>query len=441
MVNSANCNSIFPLNLIMNKRQFLQTMPFLGLSLNSFAKTFDMNLENYSPENIVKDEYFWQKVRNQFFLDDNFIDLRANSASSIPRVSMNKFSSDFQFIQAMPSYRNSEMNDEAFLKLRGKIAKQINCSEKEIAIMRNTTEALNNAIFGIPMNKGDEVIASVHEYDSMMGSFYQRKLRDGIVIKNIEIPYKITDSKEVVALFEKAITPKTKVFLISQIIWISGQIYPIKEICELAKKHNILTIVDAAQSFSHIPIDVQDLSCDYLGTSLHKWSAAPLGTGFLYIKRDLIPKTFPLFAHYVHKPDDENIEKFENFGSITPVFSGAIESLDFWEKLGFDLKVKRMQYLKMYWTERLKQNPKIEIVTNTNEKFSCGIAFFKVKGKSSTAISKTLRNEHKIIVPIIENYKNLYVDYGDVNIVGIATPVYVTTRELDKFIQAIEKIA
>lgn len=419
----------------MNRKEFISTMTGLTL-VPAMSKVMAQSVTTEQ----IADEKYWQKVRNQFFLDDNFIDLRANSASSIPKVSMNKFSTDLQFIQAMPSYRNSEMNEQAFVKLRTKIAKQINCSDKEIAIMRNTTEALNNAIFGIPMNKGDEVVASVHEYDSMMGCFYQRKLRDGIVIKNVEIPYKITDSKQVVELFEKAITPKTKVFLISQIIWISGQIYPVKELCELAKKHNILTIIDAAQSFSHIPIDVKDLDCDYLGTSLHKWCAAPLGTGFLYIKRDLIPKTFPLFAHYTHKPDDENIEKFENFGSITPVFSGAIESLDFWDKIGFDLKVKRMQYLKRYWTEKLKQNPKIEIVTNTDEKHSCGIACFKIKGKSSTEISKILWKDHKIRVPVIENYKTLYVDYGDVNIVGIATPVFVTTKQLDKFIQAVWKI-
>lgn len=316
----------------MNRKEFLSKT--LGLATVVAMKDVSaMELPN-QPVDRSTDESFWTKIRSQFVLDENFIDFRANGGSSIPRVSMNKFLSDYQYIQSFPSDRSS-MTGNAMEKLKGKLAKQINCSEKEIAIMRNTTEALNNAIFGIPMNKDDEVVASVHEYDSMMGSFYQRKIRDGIVIKNIEIPYKITNKEEIIELFEKAITPKTKVFLISQIVWISGQIYPVKEICELAKKHKILTIVDAAQSFSHIKIDVQDLGCDYLGTSLHKWCAAPLGTGFLYIKRDLIPKTFPLLAHYFHKPDDENIAKFENFGSITPVFSGAIESLDFWEKIRF----------------------------------------------------------------------------------------------------------
>ena len=332
------------------------------------------------------------------------------------------------------------MNGNAKARLREKLAANINCSEKEIAVMRNTTEALNNAIMGFPLNKGDEVVASIHEYDSMLSSFYQRQIRDGIVVKKIEIPYTVSNTKEILDLWEKSITPKTKAFLISEIVWISGQIYPVKEICELAKKHNITTFVDAAQSFSHIKIDVQDLGCSYLGASLHKWCAAPLGTGFLYIKPDLIAKTFPLLAHYSHQPDADTIAKFENFGAITPVFNAAIESLDYWDSLGFELKAKRMGYLKRYWTKRLKQNPKIEIVTNTDEKFSCGLAFFKVKGKSSTAVSDVLWKEHKIKATVIENYKNHYVDYRDVNVLGIATPVYITTKELDKFIQAIEKI-
>lgn len=422
----------------MNRKDFIAMMSGLAL-----APTMKDVMATELPDQQIDrstDEDFWTKIRNQFVMDKNFIDFRANGASSIPRIAINRLLTDLQYVQTFPSDRNSTMNKNAKEKLKSKLAKQINCTEKEIAVMRNTTEALNNAIMGFPFRKGDEVIASVHEYDSMMGSLYQRKIKDGIVIKNIKTSYKISDAKEIVELFEQSITPKTKAFLISQIVWISGQIYPVKEICELAKKHDIVTIIDAAQSFSHIKIDVQDLGCDYLGASLHKWCAAPLGTGFLYIKRDLISKTFPLFAHYVHKPDDNAIAKFENFGSITPVFSGAIESLDFWDNLGFESKLKRMQYLKRYWTERLKQNPKIEIATNTDEKYSCGLAFFKVKNKSSSAINEILWKEHKIKFTVIENYKNHYVDYADVNVLGVATPVYITTKQLDKFIQVIEKI-
>ena len=422
----------------MNRKEFISGIlgaAFLPAMKNvSAAGLPDQQIDRSSDEN------FWMKIREQFVLDENFIDFRANAASSIPRVSMNKFLSDYQHIQTFPSNRSSATTENAAERLRRKLAAQINCSEKEIAVMRNTTEALNNVIMGFPFQKGDEVVASVHEYDSMMGSFYQRKMRDGIVIKTIKIPYTVTDTTEIIKLWERSITPNTRAFLISQIVWISGQIYPVKEICELAKKHGIVTIVDAAQSFSHIEIDVRNLGCDYLGASLHKWCAAPLGTGFLYIKPDLIAKTFPLLAHYSHKPDADTIAKFDNFGTITPVFNAAIESIDYWNNLGFEAKTKRMRYLTKYWTTRLKRLPKVEIVTNTDEKFSCGLAFFKVKGKSSTAIRNALWKDHKITVQAIENYKNHYVDYAGVNVLGVATPVYITVRELDKFIQAIEKI-
>jgi selenocysteine lyase/cysteine desulfurase len=422
----------------MNRKDFISTV--LGAALApAMNDAMAMGLPNQKVDRLT-DEPFWTKIRNEFVLDRNFIDLRASGASSIPRVSMNKFLSDFQYVQSFPSDRSAPTTEASMERLRGKLAGQINCLAKEIAVVRNTTEALNNAIMGFPFQKGDEVVASVHEYDSMMGSFYQRKIRDGIVIKNLEIPYKISNTKEILKLWEQSITPKTKAFLISQIVWISGQIYPVKEICELARKHDIVTIVDAAHSFSHLKIDVKDLGCDYLGTSLHKWCAAPIGTGFLYIKRDLIAKTFPLFAHYVHKPDEDAIEKFDNLGTITPIFDAAIASIDFWDNLGFELKTKRMHYLKRYWTTRLKQNPKIEIVTDTDEKFSCGLAFFKINGKSSTAVKNVLWKEHRIKVAAIENYKNHYVDYAGVNAIGVATPVYITTKELDRFIQAIERI-
>jgi selenocysteine lyase/cysteine desulfurase len=127
---------------MMNKRQFLKTMPMLGLSVNSFAKSLNMDFKDQQPENVVADENFWMKVRNQFVVDENYIDLRAISASSIPNVSFDKFTKDYRFAQTFPSQRNSEINEMAMHVLRKKIAKQINCSEKEIAVMRSTTETL-----------------------------------------------------------------------------------------------------------------------------------------------------------------------------------------------------------------------------------------------------------------------------------------------------------
>ena len=391
-------------------------------------------------QNSSQDEKYWNNIRDRFHLNKDIIDFRANAASPLPKNVLDFFKQEFTNIEAVPSVKNKGIEAGEKEALRVSISKEINCSAQEVAIMRNTTEALNNVIMGFPFKKGDEVVASVHEYDSMIAGFYQRKIKDGITIKQLDIPYQPQSKEQIIGLFENSITGKTKMFLLSHIIWISGQIYPIKEICEIARKNNIITVIDGAQSFSHIHVDVAELGCDYFGASLHKWCAAPLGTGFLYIKKDLISKTYPLMGSYKFLPDDEAIEKFESYGTVTPMFSSANVSVQFWRKFGLAAKMERMQFLKEYWTTKLNDIPNVEIRTNCSGENSCGIAYFEIKGKSATYVANQLWEKHKITVEAIENYKNNYVDYKGVNTVGVATPVFISIANLDKLINAVKNI-
>jgi selenocysteine lyase/cysteine desulfurase len=422
----------------LDRQQFLQTLTSIPLitTLDNLNKLYS----HYPTDEFLTNEDYWEEIRKQFYLDDHNLDFRCHAASPLPKDVLNSFIKDYKYIQAFPSSRNHEIAEGEKEQLRVSLANEINCSVQELAIMRSTTEALNNVIMGFPFQKDDEVIGSVHEYDSMFASLYQQQLRWGIKVKQINIPYQPESTEQILDIWRKSITPKTKMFLISHMVWISGQVYPVKEICALAKQHNIYTVIDAAQSFSHIPVDVKDIDCDYLGASLHKWAAAPLGTGFMYIKKKHIAMTMPLMGHYQYKADEDAIEKFENFGSATPVFNTAALSIAYWKKLGNSLKTQRMQYLKSYWTEKLKHLPAITILTNTNETQSCGVAYFQIKDKSSKAISELLMKQYNISVQAIENYKNQFVDYKNVNAIGIATPVFITVKQLNKFCAIIKEI-
>lgn len=383
------------------------------------------------------DHMYWEELRRQFHLDKDSINFRANGASPIPKKVLDLLISQTNDIQSLPSLKNQNIPNA---DLKNTLAAEINCSPKEIALMRNTTEALNNVLMGIPFEKDDEVVAGPHEYDSMIGSLYQRKLRDGINIKIIDIPYKPASKDEIIAAFEKSIGPQTKMFLISHIVWISGQIYPVKEICELARRHGIVTVIDAAQSFSHIPIDVAEMKCDYLATSLHKWCTAPLGTGFLYVRKEMICKTFPLIGAYRYKPGDNAIEKFEDTGTITPVFDAAKASLEFWTAIGLHNKMQRMQWLKNYAADQLKTIQGVEIVTNIEAAHSCGILYFEIKDKSAGKIREQLWDKHRITVQAIENYRNDYVDYKNVNAVGIGLPVFIIKEDIDQLVKALHSL-
>lgn len=420
----------------MKRKEFLQTLVGIPLlaSIDHFAQSSGGHKE------LVANEDFWTKIRKQFYLDDRSLDFRCNATSSLPNVAFDHFVKNYRYIQAYPSSRNREIANGAKEQLRVSLADEINCSISEVAIMRSTTEALNNAIMGFPFQKGDEVIASAHEYDSMLGSLYQQQSRVGITVKQIDIPYKPEASEQIVELFRRNITPRTKMLLISHIVWISGQIYPVKELCALAKKHNIFTVIDAAQTFSHIPVDVRDMDCDYLGGSLHKWAAAPLGTGFLYVKQKNIGKTMPLMGHYNYKADDEAIEKFENLGATTPVFDSAAISLEYWKKLGVKLKTQRTRYLMKLWTERLRSLSDITILTNTDETQSCGITYFQVKNRGAKDVRDLLSKKHDISVQAFQGYKTTFVDLSNLNAVGIATPVFITAKEIERLFSAVKEI-
>jgi len=421
----------------MDRKDFISMLSGVIMMPQIINSMSSQKVENYE---FTTGEVDWESVRKDFFLAENYVDLRSFAASALPKQTIEHYIKNYRDIQALPSVRNHGVATGEKSILRMKISEILNCSFEEVAIMRNTTEALNTALMGIKLNEGDEVLASVHEYDSMVSTLVQRQKREGIVVTNVDIPYKPSSKEQILECFKKSVTPKTKLILISHIVWISGQIYPIKEICKWARENNIITVIDAAQSFSHIDIDVLKIDCDYLGASLHKWCAAPLGTGFLYVKKDNIADTYPLIASYEYSADSDRIEKFENFGSITPVFNSCLNSIDYWMNLGHNKKTQRIQFLKNYLSERLNGLKGVEIATNLEPDQSCGILYFTVKGKSAIELRNRLYSEYNISVQAIENYKNMYVDYKGVNCIGVSTPVYILEKQLDYFIDSLTNI-
>ena len=385
------------------------------------------------PPGPVPDEAFWEQVHQDFYLDDTRLDLRSFAASPLPRATLQQAERTYRHVQQLPSLRGYEPAAGSQEELRVKIARELSCSPGEVALMRSTTEALNNALLGCRLKPGDEVLASVHEYDSMVGSLRQRQQREGIVVRPVAVPYQPASPEQVLACFQRQVSPRTKLILLSHIVWISGQIYPVREVCQWARARGIATVVDAAQSFSHVPVDVEQLGCDYLGAPLHKWCAGPLGTGFLYVRRERIAQTYPLAAHFEYAPDADRIEKFENFGALAPVFQAGCVSLAYWHALGLEAKRARMQFLKEYWMDKLRALPQVRIVTNQAAADSCGIGFFTVKNRSATELKAQLLQRHGIVVQAVEHYKNINVDYQGVNAIGIATPVFVLPTHLDRF--------
>jgi selenocysteine lyase/cysteine desulfurase len=228
-----------------------------------------------------------------------------------------------------------------------------------------------------------------------------------------------------------AITAATKILHFCHITNLTGQIFPVKQIADEARRRGIKTIVDGAHAFAHFSFKASDLGCDYYGTSLHKWLLAPMGTGFLYVRRENIPELWPLTPANEKKTDD--IRKFEEIGTHPAANHNAIaEAMTFHEGIGIERKSARLRYLRNRWAERLRQNPKIRLHTNLDPAHSCAIGTVQIVGVPSAKLVARLWERWRIIAtPIV------HAEYEGVRI----TPnVYTTLEEIDTFAAAMEEI-
>jgi selenocysteine lyase/cysteine desulfurase len=295
-------------------------------------------------------------------------------------------------------------------------------------VTRNSSEALQIAQNGIDLKAGDEVLTTEQDYGRMLTTWDQRARREGLKIVQINFPVPTTQD-DLFQRFEKAITPRTKVLHFCHITNLTGQIFPVKRLSQMARQRGILTIVDGAHAFAHFPYKLSDLDCDYYGTSLHKWLLAPHNTGFLYVRRERIEPTWPLTAAPARRNTD--IRKFEEVGTIAAApFAAINEALAFHQAIGVERRAARMHYLTTRWANRLKQNPRIQMHTDLTQAY--GLANVGIQGIKAADINKFLWDKYRIITATItrEDYQGIRV-----------TPnIYSTLEEVDLFASAMEDL-
>lgn len=401
--------------------------PFL--SYKGFDQSEDID---YSQRKSLNEESFWKSIRKDYLLKKDYVNLENGYYCFIPQPTLNKYLEHVKRINFEGSYYMRNQLDLDKRKTAERLSNLVNCDKDELAITRNTTESLDLIISGFPWKKNDEAIFAMQDYGSMQEMFKLTAKRRGIVNKIISVPNHPKNDEEIVSLYEKQITKKTKLIMVSHMINITGQILPVKKICEMAHSYNIDVLVDGAHCVGHIDVDIKDLNCDYYGSSLHKWLSAPLGTGLLFVKKEKISKIEPIFAGHVHQRD--NIMRLNHIGTH-PVHSDLAinDAIDYLESIGIERKQNRLRYIQRYWSDKLRFKNNIIINTPTEIQRSCGIANIGVKNKTPDELSKILFNEYGIFT--------VAINYANVKGCRITPNIYTNEEELDYFVESIIKIA
>ncbi len=382
-------------------------------------------------DELITDESFWYQIKMAFSVSPTLINLNNGGVSPQPKVVQDAVERYNKLSNETPSFYMWRTLDDGREPLRKKLAELAGCSPENLAIMRNSSEALENIIFGITLQRGDEVVLSKQDYPNMINAWKQREHREGIVLKWISLDLPTTDEDYLYRSYTQAFTNKTKVVHITHLINWCGQIVPTQKIAIEARSKGILSVIDGAHSFAHIEYNIPDLEGDFYGTSLHKWLCAPFGSGLLYVKKDKISSLYPLMA--AGDPVSSDIRKFENLGTRSFAIEQAIgQAIDFHYMIGGRLKQKRLEYLKQYWCKKLKKLNGVSINTPLDPKFSCAIANFKIANMETHAISSELLSKYKV--------HTVSIVWDNIDSVRVTPNVYTTTRDLDVFIQAVEKM-
>ena len=388
---------------------------------------YELNtLSKYSGKDNSED--FWNQVRLAYSTSANIINLNNGGVAPSPKIVQDAVEHYNKMNNEAPSYYMWRILDQGREPLREKMATICGCSPSELAFNRNSSEGLETIIFGLRLKAGDEVILTKQDYPNMINAWKQREKRDGIKLIWLNFDFPIEDKSIIVSAYKNAFSSKTKIVHITHMINWLGQLLPVKEIADEAKKNNIEVIVDAAHSFAHVPYKISDLNCDYWATSLHKWLSAPIGTGLLYVRKEKIKNLYPLFG--AADPESEDIKKFENLGTRSFALEQAIgHAADFYNYIGAERKFDRLCILKERWVNQFKNNPKVKINSPQNRAFGGAIGNIEIINTKPEELDNFLFNQYKI--------HTVGINWENIHGVRITPNVYTSLYDIDRLIEAI----
>jgi selenocysteine lyase/cysteine desulfurase len=421
----------------VSKRQFLESIAGAGACAVSLLlaplQRAIAQVAAVAPTQLAEDDTFWSSIGKQYSVTRDFIQLENGYYSITADPVLENYIRHVREVNAISSYymRTKQVDDK--LGVRHELARLLGCADSELIITRNTTESLDTVIAGFDWKPGDEAVMAEQDYGSMLDMFKLQARRHGIVNRVVSVPMHPKSDDEIVALYESAITPKTRLLMVCHMINITGQILPVRKIVEMAHRHNVQVMVDGAHTFGQLDFKIGDLGgCDYYGSSLHKWLGVPLGAGILYVRRDRVAPLWQLYGDASFADDD--IRKLNHTGTHPAATDLAIlDAIRFHETIGIARKSARLRYLQRYWTDKVRGTRRILVNTPEAIERSGVTANVGIEGVTPADLAKTLFDKYRIFT--------VAIDGAGVHGVRVTPHLFTTTTELDALVRALTQIA
>jgi selenocysteine lyase/cysteine desulfurase len=418
----------------VNRRQFLRRT-FSGIAATSLLSASDKTslLASVKSLPVDGDSHFWGAIKAHFSLRPDLTYLNNASLGPSSEIVIDANEKYRRLLDGFPSkYMWEDWWDDKE-RVRSKAAALINASADEVTLNHNTTEGLNLVAHSLQLQPGDEVIIGDHEHHT--GSYPFRHFLEarGAKIVTPVLPIMPESAGDILDVYTKAITSKTRAILVCHMVNTNGMILPIRELCEIAHKRDIVVTVDAAQTVGMIKVDVKELGCDFMATSAHKWLHGPKGTGLFYAKAERLAMLTPLIVCKQYF-EDKTARRFESYNTRNlPEVLALGDAIDFHNFIGTEKKESRIRELKGYLGAGIAERPFLRLKTPADDNLSAGITVAEVVGQNITEITQHLEQVSGIIVRPMEGH--------GLNAMRISTAIFNTKTEINSLFSALDEIA
>lgn len=423
-----------------SRRKILKSLalaPFAAPAFSTFAASVGNEANNTRLPN-SNDPDYWKKIRDAFMLSKDKVFFNTGTVGAMPKVVVEKVAAHFQQVATDVADWDYKI-DIGWISgyypmpdLRAKIAKLINADAASIALTDNVTNSMSYVALGINLNRGDEILTSNQEHGGGISSWVVRAKRESLKYREIVLPKPIQNADEVISIIRKALAAETKVLMLSHMISGSGAILPVKEICKEAKARGIITVLDGAQTVGHIPVDVQDIGCDAYVGCFHKWMGAPPGTGFMWVRPDLLKNMWTTVSSYQWNNHADEGFRFTQRGTGNySVMIGMDASIDFHNEIGSQRVYDRIKYLGNYLRDGLRKNSKVNLFSPNDEAMCAGISVYNIAGLTGPKLQEEFWNRARMRPR----------SQGDEFGVRHCTHIFNSEKELDKALEIINALS
>lgn len=379
----------------------------------------------------LAEEDFWAEVRREFLVSDELAYMNSGTLGPMPKPVFYSVVDGYRALAADPG-RENPRQEAAQDVLRERLAAFVNATPGEVALTRNTTEGMSFIANGLDLKAGDEVLCSFHEHPGGLEPWKIKAKRHGVVVKELPFPIPASDAADILNRFEDAITPRTRVISVSHVTFPTGCMLPVRKLAALARPRGILTLVDGAHAIGMLDLDMSELGADFYASSPYKWAGAPVGTGFLYMRRESQERVWPTVASMGWDDDEAGAKRYDRLSQRAgPLLLATIAALEFQNAIGRGRIEQRVRALAATLRERLREIPGVTLYVSDRPELCCGLTGFTLEGFDRIDVVDTLWRRNRVWVR--------ETDYG-LNTVRASTHHYNTEDQVDRLVEGIHQI-